>query len=175
MRPLHPSSEGMGKKSGMGGTVRGLVFLTGLMALTSGCATTLNSEQQLVLISSKPQGAKVTVDDRLFLTTPGRVNLHRLGDHMIFVEMEGYEPEMITTERVMSKLVFLDALCIPFWWYCIDRDLRDGGWYSFQDEYHVKLTKRPGAEDSEESLQSGEPAPSPPISSPEPPPPPPKE
>lgn len=123
----------------------------GLALLASGCATRFNTVEQVVLISSKPLGAKVTVDDRLVLTTPGRVNLHRLGEHLLFVEKEGYEPQVITTERVMSRLVFLDALCIPFWWYCIERDLKEGGWYRFQDEYHVMLTRRPGEEALDES------------------------
>jgi len=131
--------------------------------LASGCATKLNTVEQLVLISSKPMGAKVTVDDRLVLTTPGRVNLHRLGEHMLFVEKDGYESQVITTERVMSKLVFLDALCIPFWWYCIERDIKEGGWYRFQDEYNVMLTKLPGEEALDESPPTA-PAESPPSS-----------
>ncbi len=112
----------------------------------AGCATQWNSEEQLVLISSSPLDAKVTVDDRFILKTPGRVNLHRLGEHSILFEKEGYEPQVITTERVMSKWVFMDAVCILFWYYCIDRDQREGGWYRFQDEYHVTLNKRASAD-----------------------------
>lgn len=131
-----------------------------LVFLTSGCATRINSDEQLVLISTKPVGAKAIVDNRYVLTTPGRVNLHRLGEHTIVIEKEGYEREIITTERAMSKLVYLDALCIPFWWHCIERDLKSGGWYRFQDEYHVTLTRVPGSEDPEETeaAQSAAPA-----------------
>ena len=132
----------------------------GLGLLTSGCATRFNSDEQLVLISTKPDGAKAIVDDRYVLTTPGRVNLHRLGEHTIVIEKDGYEREIITTERAMSKLVFLDAFCIPFWWHCIERDLKQGGWYRFQDEYHVTLTRLPGSENTKESdaAQSAAPA-----------------
>ena len=140
-----------------------LPFGVGLVLLAAGCATRFNSEEQLVLISSKPVGAKVTVDDRLVLTTPGRVNLHRLGEHTILVEKDGYESQVIMTERVMSRLVFLDALCIPFWWICFERDLRQGGWYRFQDEYHVALIRRAGSEEPEDSPAA---APTPPASPP---------
>lgn len=137
----------------------------GLVLLTSGCATRFNSDEQLVLISTKPVGAKAIVDDRYVMTTPGRVNLHRLGEHTIVIEKDGYEREIITTERSMSKLVFLDAFCIPFWWHCIERDLKQGGWYRFQDEYHVTLTRLPGSEDPEESEAVQTPAPATPATS----------
>jgi hypothetical protein len=151
------------------GAGRFACFLIGLSLLAAGCATRINSEEQLVLISSKPLGAKVTVDDRFVLTTPGRVHLHRMGDHTILVEKEGYEPQVITTERVMSKMVFLDVLCIPFWWHCIEKDLREGGWYRFQDEYHVALTRRPDPEVQEESPPAipTPTSPTPPASSPQ--------
>ena len=142
---------------------RFLCFAVGLVMLVTGCATRFNSEEQLVLISSKPVGAKVTVDDRLVLTTPGRVNLHRLGEHTILVEKDGYESQVIMTERVMSRLVFLDALCIPFWWICVERDLRQGGWYRFQDEYHVALIRLPGSEEPADFPDS---VPTPPASPP---------
>ena len=120
-------------------------FCAGLTFTLAGCATQWNSEEQLVLLSSAPLDAKVTVDDRFIVRTPGRVNLHRLGEHTILFEKEGYEPQVIKTERVMSKWVFANAFCIFAWWYCIDRDLREGGWYRFQDEYHVTLTRRTSA------------------------------
>jgi hypothetical protein len=113
----------------------------GVGLFAAGCATQINSEEQLVLISSSPLAAKATVDDRFVLTTPGRVNLHRLGEHTILLEKDGYEPQVITTERKTSKLILLNMLCVFFWWYCFERDLKEGGWYRFEDEYHVTLAK----------------------------------
>ena len=117
-------------------------LLAGTALLLSSCATMLNSDHQSVRIFSTPSEAKVTVDDRFHLTTVGTVNLSRFSDHTAVIEKEGYEPVTIKIERSMSKKVWLNAWCLIFVYACVKSDREDGGFWTFDDDIHVELTKR---------------------------------
>ncbi len=118
----------------------------GLLALVAGCANLMNGDHQSVRIFSDPPEVTVTVDDFLHVTVPGTVSLSRQADHVARLEKEGYEPSTIKIERTMSWWVLGDISCLIFVVNCINSDRQDGGYYTFDDDIHVKLTPRASAE-----------------------------
>ncbi|HYM37965.1 MAG TPA: hypothetical protein VES96_06165 [Nitrospiraceae bacterium] len=122
-----------------------ITLLTGASLLLSGCASILHSDHQSVRIFSEPGEAKVVVDDRFHLTTVGTVNLSRFSDHTAVFEKEGYEPVTVTIERHMSKQVWWNLWCLPAIYWCLKSDREDGGFWTFDDDIYVTLTKRADA------------------------------
>jgi len=120
-------------------------LLAGTALLLSSCATMLHADHQSVRIFSEPGEAKVTVDDRFHLTTAGTVNLSRFTDHTAVIEKEGYEPVTVKIERSMSKQVLLNLLCLPAVYWCVKSDREDGGFWTFDNDIEVTLTKRADA------------------------------
>jgi hypothetical protein len=118
------------------------LLLAGASLALSSCATLLHSNHQSVRIFSTPSEAKVVVDGRFHLTTAGTVNLSRYEDHTAVIEKEGYEPVTITIERRMSKWVFANLVCLMFIFQCIQKDRENGGFWTFDDDIDVTLTKR---------------------------------
>lgn len=121
------------------------LLLTGTALLLSSCATLMNSDHQSVRIFSTPGEAKVVIDDRFHLTTAGTVNLSRFTDHTAVIEKEGYEPVTVKIERSMSKQVWWDILCLPAIYWCVKGDREDGGFWTFDNDIEITLTKRAGA------------------------------
>ena len=66
------------------------------------CGTIFNGSNQEINIVSDPVNAKVTIDEREFGITPITVQLERKDNHIIKLELEGYEPEIITLNRETS-------------------------------------------------------------------------
>ena len=120
------------------------LLLTGTALLLSSCATLMNSDHQSVRIFSTPGEAKVVIDDRFHLTTAGTVNLSRFTDHTAVIEKEGYEPVTVKIERSMSKQVWWDILCLPAIYWCVKGDREDGGFWTFDNDIEITLTKRAG-------------------------------
>lgn len=120
-----------------------LVFLlAGGALLSSSCASMMHTDHQSVRIFSEPGEAKVTVDDRFHFTTAGTVNLSRLADHIAVVEKDGYEPATVEIERSMSGWVWWNVFCTIFVYSCVKSDREDGGFWTFDDNIYVTLTKR---------------------------------
>lgn len=126
-------------------SLHGIALLAGTSLLLSSCATLLHSDHQSVRIFSEPGEAKVTVDDRFHLTTAGTVSLSRFTDHIAVIEKEGYEPVTLKIERHMSGWVWWNAWCLIFVYSCVKSDREDGGFWKFDDDIEVTLTKRAGA------------------------------
>jgi hypothetical protein len=126
--------------------------LAGLALLLPGCATLMHSDHQSVRIFSEPGEAKVVVDDRFHLTTAGTVNLSRFTDHTAVIEKEGYEPVTLKIERSMSKKVWFNLWCLPAIYWCVKSDREDGGFWTFDDDIHVTLTKRADASPAKPSV-----------------------
>jgi hypothetical protein len=122
-----------------------ITLLTGTSVLLSGCGTLMNSDHQSVRIFSMPTEAKVTVDDRIHLTTAGTVNLSRFADHTAIIEKDGYEPATVKIERYMSKQVLWNGWCLIFIPWCVSQDRKDGGFWAFDNDIEVTLTKRADA------------------------------
>lgn len=123
-------------------SLHGIALLAGTSLLLSSCATLLHSDHQSVRIFSQPGEAKVTVDDRFHLTTAGTISLSRFTDHTAVIEKEGYEPVTLKIERHMSGWVWWNAWCLIFVYSCVKSDREDGGFWKFDDDIHVELTKR---------------------------------
>ena len=81
-----------------------LIFVTSLlsMGMLSGCATIVKGTTQKVAISSDPEGADVTVDDKLYGQTPVDVSMKRKRDHLVTVSKEGYKPDPSNVEAVVQ-------------------------------------------------------------------------
>ncbi|HEX9743626.1 MAG TPA: hypothetical protein VGA17_12640 [Nitrospiraceae bacterium] len=128
--------------------LHGIALLAGTSLLLSGCASLLHSNHQSVRIFSEPSEARVVVDDRIHLTTAGTVNLSRFTDHMAVIEKDGYEPVTLKIERSMSTRVWFNAWCLVFVYWCVKSDREDGGYWTFDDDIYVTLTKRASSTDS---------------------------
>jgi hypothetical protein len=128
--------------------LHGIALLAGTSLLLSGCASLLHSNHQSVRIFSEPSEARVVVDDRIHLTTAGTVNLSRFTDHMAVIEKDGYEPVTLKIERSMSTRVWFNAGCLVFVYWCVKSDREDGGYWTFDDDIYVTLTKRASSTDS---------------------------
>jgi len=66
----------------------------------------MNGTQQTVGISSDPGCAHVKVDNQYVGKTPIRVKMSRNRDHIVRIELDGYEPYEIMCNREMSGWVF---------------------------------------------------------------------
>ncbi len=63
-------------------------------------------------------------------------------------EKEGYEPLTVKIERYRSGWVWWNLWCF-FWVYpCIQQDRYEGGYWRFDDDIYVTLTKRGGTVES---------------------------
>lgn len=122
-----------------------ILLLAGLSLALSSCATLLHSDHQSVRIFSTPSEAKVVVDGRFHFMTAGTVNLSRFEDHTALIEKVGYEPVTIKIERRISKQVLWNLFCLIFIYQCIQMDREGGGFWAFDDDIHVELTKRDDA------------------------------
>lgn len=119
-----------------------VAILISVVLLLTGCATMINSERQSVLIITYPPEAEVWVDDRLHVRSPGKVSIGRQSDHVVVVEKEGYEPAVVKIIRARSEWTWLNVLCMVFVVQCWKSDLKDGGYYTFEDEIVVKLQRK---------------------------------
>ena len=133
-------------------------LLAGTALLLSGCASLLHSDHQSVRIWSTPVEAKVVVDDRFHLTTVATVSLSRFTDHTAVIEKDGYEPATIKIERSMSKKVLLNAWCLLFVYTCVKSDRENGGFWAFDDDIEVTLTKRNSAMESSTPVSPTQPS-----------------
>ncbi len=122
-----------------------MLLLIGTAAALSGCASWMHGERQSIRLFSTPNGATVTVDNRFHTTTVGTVNLSRFEDHTAVFEKEGYEPLTLRIERRMSGWVWWNLWCLIFVYSCVQSDRHDGGFWTFDDDIYVTLTKRAGA------------------------------
>lgn len=86
-----------------------LVLLSLLLCFSisvSGCATVMGGTTQKVGISSTPSGALVRVNGVSQGKTPLIANLRRKDNHMVKIELEGYEPYETTLTRHVSGWIW---------------------------------------------------------------------
>ncbi len=67
-----------------------IVLLVSSLGLQS-CATLFNTPSQQVEIVTTPPNAKLVIDGKKFGTTPQVVNIERKNNHVIKIELDGYE------------------------------------------------------------------------------------
>ncbi len=85
--------------------MRRVAVLLALVAV-SACATIMHGTKQDVGISSTPTAAKVTVDNAPLGTTPIVANLKRGDNHVVRVELAGYQPFEATLTKKTSGWVW---------------------------------------------------------------------
>ncbi len=79
-----------------------IVLLVLSLGLQS-CATLFNTPSQKVEIITTPPNAKLVIDGKKFGTTPQVVNIERKNDHVIKIELDGYE---LYETQITTKLSF---------------------------------------------------------------------
>ncbi len=122
--------------------MRSVAILTCVAFLLTACATAINSERQPVLIITHPPEAEVWVDDKYHLRSPAKVTLSRLTNHVAVVEKEGYESAIVNITRSQSWWIYLNITCAIFIYHCWKSDVKDGGYYTFDDEIIIRLNKK---------------------------------
>ena len=78
-----------------------------LIAITLwGCATIIHGTSQRVGISSSPTGAKVSVDGKIWGDAPLFASLSRSDEHIVTLELSGYEKSQFTITKSVSGWVW---------------------------------------------------------------------
>lgn len=80
----------------------------GFSTLTSltGCATIMHGTRQSVGIASNPSDASIWVDRKYVGNTPMIVEMSRKDNHIVRIELQGYQPYEATFSRQISGWVF---------------------------------------------------------------------
>jgi dipeptide/tripeptide permease len=84
------------------------VLATGLILV--GCTTIMHGTSQDIGISSTPSGALVSIDNKSFGKTPLFAKLSRKDNHLVKIEMAGYQPFEATITRSVSGWVWGNVL-----------------------------------------------------------------
>ena len=71
-----------------------------------GCATIMHGTSQKVGISSSPTGANVSVDNATLGITPLFAKMKRGDDHIVTIEMVGYQKSQLTITKSVSGWVW---------------------------------------------------------------------
>ncbi len=79
-----------------------LAFVIASAFLFQSCATLSSNWGQKIPVTSSPMGAKIFVDGKERGETPMELVLKRKQDHLIRIEMEGYDPYEISIGRKKS-------------------------------------------------------------------------
>ena len=81
-------------------------LFTLLALLLVGCSTIMNGTTQEIGFSSNPTGAKVCIDNQVCGKTPYVFKVSRKDNHIVRLEMEGYQPYETTLTRRVSGWVW---------------------------------------------------------------------
>lgn len=77
-----------------------------VLSSSSACATVISGRTQEVGVDSIPSGAKVRYQGMTLGTTPCVVELSRGGGEALKLELEGYEPGLVSLDRRASAAFF---------------------------------------------------------------------
>jgi hypothetical protein len=95
------------------GLWRCAMIIVGILGLvgTGGCATILGGGgEQNVRVNSSPSGAAVKVDGKDYGKTPAVVRLSRKENHVVRLELAGYQPTETKLEKQLNPWVFGNIL-----------------------------------------------------------------
>ena len=81
-------------------------FVAALLVSLAGCASIMHGTSQDVGLSSTPTNAKVTVDNKELGHTPVIAKLSRKDNHIVKMEIDGYQPFEATLTRKTSGWVW---------------------------------------------------------------------
>lgn len=71
-----------------------------------GCASIMHGVNQDVGVSSQPTGAQITIDNKPYGKTPLIAKLGRGDNHIVRIDLEGYQPFETTLTRKVSGWVW---------------------------------------------------------------------
>lgn len=83
-----------------------LLAFFSLASLLTGCASIMHGTRQSVGIASNPSNASVWVDKNYAGNTPMVVEMSRKDNHIVRIELDGYQPYEATFSRQLSGWVF---------------------------------------------------------------------
>ncbi|MBI3125921.1 MAG: PEGA domain-containing protein [Ignavibacteriales bacterium] len=86
------------------------IMLLIIAVLMTNCSTVLNTTTQDVEIQSVPANAKITIDGKKFGTTPQVVNIDRGSNHIIKLDLDGYEVYETQLTKKISSWFWVNAL-----------------------------------------------------------------
>lgn len=156
-----------------GRTPRAVCALAAVVALSTGCATSMNGSVQRVAVATDPPGAQVFIDDEPVGVTPAYLELDRRdGDLALRFEKDCYQGTVLPVPRRTSKWVVGNALFagIPVneytwgpWLGAIAfysvlggvLDRNSGGAFTFPNLVRASLERLPGTDRAEEEVGSG--------------------
>lgn len=81
-----------------------------IFIMTTACSTVLNTTTQEIEVKSNPANAKITIDGKKFGLTPQIVNLERGSNHVVKLELDGYEVYETQITRKISFWFWGNAL-----------------------------------------------------------------
>lgn len=84
--------------------------LLSLLFCSIGCATVINGTHQDFGISSSPTGAKISINNQDYGTTPLVTELVRDENHVVRIELDSYQPYEITLTKSVSGWVWGNIL-----------------------------------------------------------------
>jgi uncharacterized protein YceK len=82
------------------------LYTIATILICSGCATIINGTTQKVGVSSSPTGATVTIADKTMGETPLFAELSRKENHVVAIELAGYQKAELTLTRGTSGWVW---------------------------------------------------------------------
>jgi hypothetical protein len=99
-----------------------LILTLGLFfsSLMSSCATIMNGTRQSIDIASNPSDALVYVDKAFVGKTPLVVKMTRGDNHLVKIELSGYEPYEVVLSKEVSGWVFGNIVIGGFFGLAID-------------------------------------------------------
>lgn len=100
--------------------------------LSFSCATLFNGADQQINITSQPINAQIFVDEIEWGKTPMIVTLSRKDNHIIRIEIEGYEPTIVPLKRKTSN--WFMGNCLFGGLIGMGIDALTGGMYILQPE-----------------------------------------
>jgi hypothetical protein len=119
--------------------LRGVIAGVAAVA-TVGCASIMHGTSQKVGISSSPTGATVTVDNKPLGNTPLFADLKRGEEHVVTIEMAGYEKSQLTVTKSVSGWVWGNIVFGGLIGLAVDAI--SGGLYNLSPEQlHAELRK----------------------------------
>lgn len=83
-----------------------LLLIISFVVSSSGCATIVHGNRQLVTINSEPEGATVKIDG-LKGKTPYSTSLARNQDYIANISKEGYKDEQVQITKSFSGLAII--------------------------------------------------------------------
>lgn len=119
------------------------IFAGAMVLGTVGCATIMHGTTQKVGISSSPTGATVTVGNKLFGRTPLFADLERGEEHIVTIEMVGYEKSQLTLTKSVSGWVWGNIVFGGL--IGLGVDAISGGLYTLSPEQLSAELKKSGA------------------------------